>query len=66
LGRCSVRIGYYVSRVNVVMECSTGIVRVCGGVNEDVSDRIGFVVSFLQNRMASSPLLQNRMVNHII
>jgi len=36
-GRCSVRVGCCVSLLLVVMECSTGIVRVCGGLNEDVA-----------------------------
>ena len=35
--RYSVRVGYCVSQLIIVMECSTVIVRVCGGVNEDVS-----------------------------
>jgi len=33
LGRCFVRVGYCVLLFVVVMVCSTGIVRVCGGVN---------------------------------
>jgi len=33
MGRCSVRVGYRVSQVVVVMACSAGIVMVCGGVN---------------------------------
>ena len=36
-GRCSVRVSYFVSQVVVDIECSTSIVRVCGGVNEGVS-----------------------------
>jgi len=36
-GRCSVRVGYCVSQVVVVMECSKGIVRAYGGVNDDVA-----------------------------
>ena len=31
-GRCFGRVGYCVSQVSVVMECSTEIMRVCGGV----------------------------------
>jgi len=37
LGRCFVRVGCCVSQVFVVIECGTGIVRVCGGVDEDVA-----------------------------
>ena len=37
LGRCFVRDGYCVFQVNVVTECSTGIARVCGEVNEGVA-----------------------------
>ena len=37
MGRCSVHVGYCVSQVVVFMMCSRGIVRVCGGVNEDGS-----------------------------
>ena len=38
LWRCSVRVSYYVLHVGVVVvECSWEIVRVCGGVNDNVS-----------------------------
>ena len=37
LGRCSARVSYYVLQVSVVIESSRRIVRVCGGVDEDVS-----------------------------
>ena len=37
LGRCFVSVGYCVSEVFVDMECSRGIVRACGGVNEDAA-----------------------------
>ena len=37
LGRCSVRVGCFVSLLVVDMVCSTGIVRACGGVDEDVA-----------------------------
>jgi len=36
-GRCFVHVGYYVSQVFVDIECITGIVRACGGVNKAVS-----------------------------
>jgi len=36
LGRCSLHVGYCVLHVDVDMECNTGDVRVCGGVNDDV------------------------------
>ena len=35
LGRCSVHVGCCVLLIFVVMECSTVIVMVCGGVNDD-------------------------------
>jgi len=37
LWRCSVRAGYFVLQVFVDMACKKSIVRVCGGVNEDVA-----------------------------
>ena len=36
-GRCSVRVGYYVSQVAVAMACRKWIMMVCGRVNEDVT-----------------------------
>jgi len=36
-GRCSVRVGYYVSKFVVVMACSKGIVGVCGVANDNVA-----------------------------
>jgi len=42
-------LGCYVSLLIVVMECSTGIVRACDGVNEKSGDRIGFVVATFVN-----------------
>ena len=37
LGRCFLRVCYCISLLVVDMKCSTGIVRVCGGVNEVVA-----------------------------
>ena len=37
LGRCVFRVSCYVSQVFVLIERCTGIVKVCGGVNEDVA-----------------------------
>ena len=41
LGRCFVRVGCCVSQVDVVMECSTVIVRAFGGVNNGVAIEYG-------------------------
>jgi len=41
LGRRSVRVGYCVSLLVDDMECGDGVVRVCGGVNEDVAIEYG-------------------------
>ena len=37
LGRCFVRVSYCVLLLAVDIECSRGIVRVCGGVNDGVA-----------------------------
>jgi len=37
LGRCSVRVGYWVLLIFVVIKCIKWIARVCGGVNEAVA-----------------------------
>ena len=40
-GRCSVRVGYYVSQVFVAMDCSKGNASAFDGVNEDVAVEYG-------------------------
>ena len=37
LGRCFVQASYFVSLIVIDVACSTGIVRVCDGVNEVVT-----------------------------
>jgi len=40
-GRCSVRVRCCVVLLVVETECSTRVVRVCGGVNDDVAIKYG-------------------------
>jgi len=64
LGRSFVHVVCCVSQVDVVIECIRGIVRVCGGVNEDVSIRIDFVGAFFCREYVVNSSKGNHLLEH--